>query len=63
MREEEMEGECAQCLYSTLLQKEAENGQYLERAVTKKSFDFSKMGEIKHRFCQQRTKMQQRENW
>lgn len=35
--------------------------QNLERAVTKKSLDFSKTGEIKYHFCEQRTKMQQRE--
>lgn len=35
--------------------------QNLERAMTKKSFDFSKMGEIKYHFCEQRTKIQQRE--
>lgn len=45
------ESECAQCLWGTLLQQEAGNGQYLERAVTKKGFDFSKMGELTTLLC------------
>lgn len=47
----ELESECAQYLCSTLLQKEAEDGQYLERAVTTRSSDFSKMGEVTPFLC------------
>lgn len=51
MRGEERESECAHYLCTTLLRKEAEDRQYLERAVTKRSFDLSKMGERTSLLC------------